>query len=92
MQQAMKWATDIYREGIQPPDTLSWTGSQNNEAFIAKKIAQTSNGPSITFAMEDALAKARDAKERKLREEALENHLALPHPGARMAGACGRSP
>jgi multiple sugar transport system substrate-binding protein len=86
MQQAMKWATDIYTEGIQPADTLSWTGSQNNEAFIAKKIAQTSNGPSITFAMEDALAKARDAKERKLRQEALENHLALPHP----AGPDGR--
>ena len=64
MQQVMKWATDIYKEGIQPADTLSWTGSQNNEAFIAKKIAQTSNGPSITFAMENAVA----------------NHVALPHP------------
>src|SRR6266705_1680685 len=42
MQQVMKWATDIYKEGIQPADTLTWTGSQNNEAFIAKKIAQTS--------------------------------------------------
>lgn len=81
MQQAMKWATDIYKEGIQPADTLSWTGSQNNENFIAKKIAQTSNGPSITFALENALAKATDAKERKLREEALANSLALPHLG-----------
>jgi len=81
MQAAMKWATDIYKEGIQPADTLSWTGSQNNENFIARKIAQTSNGPSITFALENALAKATDAKERKTREEALANHLALPHPG-----------
>jgi ABC-type glycerol-3-phosphate transport system substrate-binding protein len=81
MQQAMKWATDIYKEGIQPADTLSWTGSQNNEAFIAKKIAQTSNGPSITFALENALAKATDAKEKKQREEALANSLALPHLG-----------
>jgi ABC-type glycerol-3-phosphate transport system substrate-binding protein len=81
MQQAMKWATDIYKDGIQPADTLSWTGSQNNENFIAKKIAQTSNGPSITFALENALAKATDAKERKLREEALANSLALPHLG-----------
>lgn len=81
MQQAMRWATDIYKEGIQPADTLSWTGSQNNEMFIAKKIAQTSNGPSITFALENALAKATDAKERKQREEALANSLALPHPG-----------
>jgi len=81
MQQVMKWATDIYKEGIQPADTLSWTGSQNNENFIAKKIAQTSNGPSITFALENALAKAGDATERKKREEALANHLALPHPG-----------
>jgi multiple sugar transport system substrate-binding protein len=81
MQSVMKWATDIYKEGIQPADTLTWTGSGNNENFIAKNIAQTSNGPSITFAMENALAKATDAKERKMREEALANHLALPHPG-----------
>jgi ABC-type glycerol-3-phosphate transport system substrate-binding protein len=86
MQQVMKWATDIYKDGIQPADTLSWTGSQNNENFIAKKIAQTSNGPSITFALENALAKATDAKERKQREEALANSLALPHP----AGPDGR--
>src|SRR5204863_412052 len=38
-------------------------------------------GPSITFALENALAKAGDATERKKREEALANHLALPHPG-----------
>lgn len=81
MQQVMKWATDIYKEGIQPADTLTWTGSGNNENFIAKNIAQTSNGPSITFALENALAKATDAKDRKMREEALANHLALPHPG-----------
>src|SRR5882672_7974228 len=81
MQTVMKWATDIYKEGIQPADTLTWTGSQNNEAFIAKKIAQTSNGPSITFALENALAKATDAKDKKMREEALANHVALPHPG-----------
>ncbi len=81
MQAAMKWATDIYKDGIQPADTLTWTGSGNNENFIAKNIAQTSNGPSITFALENALAKATDAKERKTREEALANHVALPHPG-----------
>jgi ABC-type sugar transport system, periplasmic component len=62
MQNVMKWATDIYKEGIQPADTLTWTGSGNNENFIAKNIAQTSNGPSITFALENALAKATDAK------------------------------
>jgi multiple sugar transport system substrate-binding protein len=81
MQQAMRWATDIYKEGIQPADTLTWSGSGNNENFIAKNIAQTSNGPSITFFLENALAKATDAKERKAREEAIANHLALPHPG-----------
>jgi ABC-type glycerol-3-phosphate transport system substrate-binding protein len=86
MQAAMKWATDIYKAGIQPADTLTWTGSGNNENFIAKNIAQTSNGPSITFALENALAKATDAKERKTREEALANHVALPHP----AGPEGR--
>jgi ABC-type glycerol-3-phosphate transport system substrate-binding protein len=81
MQQVMRWATDIYRDNLQPPDTLTWTGSGNNENFIAKNIAQTSNGPSITFALENALAKATDAKEKKAREAALANHVALPHPG-----------
>jgi ABC-type glycerol-3-phosphate transport system substrate-binding protein len=86
MQQVMTWATDIYKNDLQPADTLTWTGSGNNENFIAKNIAQTSNGPSITYALENALAKATDAKERKTREEALANHLALPHP----AGPDGR--
>jgi ABC-type glycerol-3-phosphate transport system substrate-binding protein len=86
MQAAMKWATDIYREGLQPADTLTWTGSGNNENFIAKNIAQTSNGPSITFAIENAVAKATDAKDKKMKEEALANHVALPHP----AGPDGR--
>jgi multiple sugar transport system substrate-binding protein len=86
MQTVMRWATDIYKEGIQPADTLTWTGSGNNENFIAKNIAQTSNGPSITFALENAVAKATDAADRKKKEEALANHLALPHP----AGPDGR--
>src|SRR5499426_3065807 len=86
MQQVMKWATDIYKEGLQPPDTLTWTGSGNNENFIAKNIAQTSNGPSITFALENAVAKATDAADRKKKEEALANHVALPH----LAGPDGR--
>ncbi len=92
MQQVMKWATDIYKDSLQPADTLTWTGSGNNENFIAKNIAQTSNGPSITFALENALAKATDAKEKKTREEALANHVALPHPGGpdgrRMQAIC----
>jgi multiple sugar transport system substrate-binding protein len=86
MQTALRWATDIYKEGIQPPDTLTWTGSGNNENFIAKNIAQTSNGPSITFAMENAVARATDAADRKKKEEALANHVALPH----LAGPDGR--
>ena len=27
MQTVMKWATDIYKDGLQPADTLTWTGS-----------------------------------------------------------------
>jgi len=92
MQAVMKWATDIYKDNLQPADTLTWTGSGNNENFIAKNVAQTSNGPSITFAMENAVAKATDAKDKKMREEALANHLALPHPGGpdarRMQAIC----
>src|SRR5687767_11430840 len=79
MQTVMKWATDIYTNQLQPADTLTWTGSGNNENFIAKNIAQTSNGPSITFAMENAVAKATDAKDKKMKEDALANHVALPH-------------
>ena len=86
MQTVMRWATDIYKEGVQPADTLTWTGSGNNENFIAKNVAQTSNGPSITFAMENAVAKATDAADRKKKEEALANHVALPH----LAGPDGR--
>jgi len=81
MQTVMKWATDIYTNQLQPADTLTWTGSGNNENFIAKNIAQTSNGPSITFAMENAVAKATDAKDKKMKEDALANHVALPHLG-----------
>lgn len=86
MQAAMEWATGIYEPDLQPSDALSWTGSSNNEAFVAKKIAQTSNGPSITYALETAVAEAQDAEDRTQREEALANHLALPHP----AGPDGR--
>src|SRR5207247_9411475 len=56
------------------------------ENFIAKNIAQTSNGPSITFAMENAVLKATDAADKKKKEAALENHVALPH----LAGPDGR--
>src|SRR5262245_22415464 len=91
MQSVMKWATGIYKDGLQPPDTLTWTGSGNNENFIAKNIAQTSNGPSITFALENAVAKATDAKEKKQREEALANALALPHPGGPDGRQIGRA-
>ncbi len=80
MTATMQWAVDIYKDGLQPPDALSWTGSSNNEAFVAKKIAQTSNGPSVTYALETAVEAAQDADERKAREEALANHIALPSP------------
>jgi ABC-type glycerol-3-phosphate transport system substrate-binding protein len=86
MQNVVRWATEIYKDNLQPADTLTWTGSGNNENFIAKNIAQTSNGPSITFAMENAVAKATDAADRKRKEEALANHVALPH----LAGPDGR--
>ena len=92
MQQVMKWATDIYKDGIQPADTLTWTGSGNNENFIAKNIAQTSNGPSITFALENALAKATDAKERKIAGGgARQPRGAAASRRGPTAGACGPS-
>src|SRR5688500_18739130 len=81
MQAVMKWATDIYKDNLQPPDTPTWTGSGNNENSIAKNNAQTTNGPSISYALENALAKANDAKEKKAGEEALANHMELPRPG-----------
>ena len=87
----MKWATDIYKDGLQPADTLTWTGSGNNENFIAKNIAQTSNGPSITFALENALAKATDAKERKARRRRSPTTWRCRTRPGRTAGACGPS-
>src|SRR5262249_60119323 len=45
MQQVMKWATDIYTEGLQPADTLTWTGSWNNENLFPKNIPPASNPP-----------------------------------------------
>src|SRR5207302_9842626 len=69
----------IYKEGIQPADTLTWTGSGNNENFIAHNIAQTSNGPSITFAMENAVAKATDAADRKKKEDRKSTRLNSSH-------------
>ncbi|MBA3413650.1 MAG: extracellular solute-binding protein [Chloroflexia bacterium] len=86
MRAAMEWAANIYEADLQPSDAMSWTGSSNNEAFVAKLIAQTSNGPSVTYALETAVAEAQDDEDRVLREEALENHLALPMP----AGPDGR--
>ncbi|HEY8475491.1 MAG TPA: extracellular solute-binding protein, partial [Chloroflexota bacterium] len=80
MKAAMTWATDIYKEKIVPPDALSWSGSANNEAFIARKVATTHNGPSITFALEDQVAKAKDAKEKAEKERLLENAVALHSP------------
>ncbi|MCC6312447.1 MAG: extracellular solute-binding protein [Thermomicrobiales bacterium] len=80
MQAAMQWAVDIYKDDLQPPDALSWTGSSNNEAFVARKIAQTSNGPSVTYALETAVEAAQDAEDRKAREADLANHVALPMP------------
>src|SRR5260370_32992585 len=86
MQKGARRVTEFDKNDIMPAVTLTWTGSGNNENFIANNIAQTSNGPSITFAMENAVAKATDAADRKKKEEALANHVALPHP----AGPEGR--
>jgi multiple sugar transport system substrate-binding protein len=33
----------IYRKGCTPPDSLSWSNSQNNEAFLAQRVVMTPN-------------------------------------------------
>ena len=48
--QAVKLVTSAYlTEKTSAPDYLSWSGSGNNEAFMAGKIAFTPNGASILF-------------------------------------------
>jgi multiple sugar transport system substrate-binding protein len=48
--QAMKVVTPAYlADKTAALDYLSWSGSGNNEAFMAGKIAFTPNGPSILF-------------------------------------------
>jgi len=49
---ALKWAMNTYTTWkIQPPGAMGWTDSSNNEAWMAGKIGQTTNGPSIYYAL-----------------------------------------
>jgi multiple sugar transport system substrate-binding protein len=35
--------TAVYRKGCTPPDSVSWTSSGNNEAFLAQRVVMTPN-------------------------------------------------
>jgi multiple sugar transport system substrate-binding protein len=44
---AVKWYTDLYKEGLVPKDTVSWDYPDNNTAYLAGQIACTFNAGSI---------------------------------------------
>jgi multiple sugar transport system substrate-binding protein len=44
--------TAIYRKGCTPPDSVSWTGLSNNEAFLAQTVVMT---PNLTLSIPNAL-------------------------------------
>jgi multiple sugar transport system substrate-binding protein len=43
MIKAMEEYTLIWRKGCTPPDSTTWTGADNNEAFLAQTVVMTSN-------------------------------------------------
>jgi multiple sugar transport system substrate-binding protein len=40
---AIERYTGIYRKGCTPPDSLSWIGANNNQAFLAQTVVMTPN-------------------------------------------------
>jgi multiple sugar transport system substrate-binding protein len=56
MVRAMGAYTDIWRKGCTPPDTVSWTNIDNNNAFLAQTVVMT---PNPTLSIPGALRTAR---------------------------------
>ena len=87
MQQVMKWATDIYKDGLQPPDTLTWTGSGQQ-----RELHRQEHRPDVERAQHHLRARERARQgHRRQGEEGSgrrrsPTHVALPHP----AGPDGR--
>lgn len=48
---AVKWYTDLYKEGLVPKDTVSWDYPENNTAYLSEQIACTFNAGSILAAL-----------------------------------------
>jgi multiple sugar transport system substrate-binding protein len=44
MVRALSEYTAIWRKDCTPPDSVSWTGPDNNRAFLAQKVVMTANG------------------------------------------------
>jgi multiple sugar transport system substrate-binding protein len=44
MIRAMSAYTEIWRKGCTPPDSVNWTDSGNNKAFLAQAVVMTVNG------------------------------------------------
>ena len=68
----IKWLADIYSDakykGILPPGVEAWTDPTNNEAYLAGKIAITTNAPSVY------------AKAKKDKNPVFEKTAWLPYP------------
>jgi multiple sugar transport system substrate-binding protein len=42
--QALEEYTAIWRKGCTPPESASWTGADNNKAFLEQSVVMTANG------------------------------------------------
>ncbi|BDG60201.1 ABC transporter substrate-binding protein [Caldinitratiruptor microaerophilus] len=50
--QALQYAVDLFlKHQVEPPGAAGWTDANNNEAWLAGKIAMTNNGASIYYAL-----------------------------------------
>jgi multiple sugar transport system substrate-binding protein len=54
--QAIDSYTAIYRSGCTPPESASWSGLGNNEAFLAQTVVMT---PNLTLSIPNALKRER---------------------------------
>ena len=58
MIQALDSYTAIYRKGCTPPDSVDWTGSGNNQAFLEQRVIMTINN---TLSIPNQLKETRPA-------------------------------
>ncbi|MCL5024952.1 MAG: extracellular solute-binding protein [Chloroflexi bacterium] len=48
---ALKWVTDLHKNGLTPPDAVEWDDSGNNTAYLSGRVASVVNTGSIVAKM-----------------------------------------